>query len=178
MYPALTEKRKLRIRTLPVGGVLLVFMITMQASAQKTTVTVTARTAPKVHQNEIKYVSPIFGKQMYEAYCAVCHGANAKGNGPGAAALQPKPADLSTLSARNGGRFPKYHIRYLLTDLDLYSDHAGSDMPSWGPAFKSLDKNQPEVVGLRARNLMAYLESMQAPPANAGTDPGSSAKPR
>ena len=178
MYPALTEKRKLRIRTLPVGGVLLVFMITMQASAQKTTVTVTARTAPKVHQNEIKYVSPIFGKQMYEAYCAVCHGANAKGNGPGADAFQPKPADLSTLSAENGGKFPKYRVRYLLTDLDLYSDHAGSDMPSWGPAFKSLDKNQPEVVGLRARNLMAYLESMQAPPANAGTDPGSSAKPR
>jgi mono/diheme cytochrome c family protein len=179
MYPALLGKRKSRILTLWIRAVLLLIVaLAMQASAQKTTVTVTAKTGPKVHQNEIKYVSPVSGKEMYEAYCASCHGANGNGNSPAATVLVPRPTDLTLLSCRNGGGFPRDRVRYLLTDLDLYSEHGAKDMPSWGPALKSLQKSHPELVGLRVQNLMAYLETMQAPPDNAGTDPGSSAKHR
>jgi mono/diheme cytochrome c family protein len=178
MYPALIEKRKLRLLTLSIRAVLLIVLIQMQASAQKTTLTVTAKTAAKVHQSEIKYVSPVSGKQMYETYCAGCHGANAGGKAPAAAALVPRPTDLTLLSKQNGGRFPKDRVRYRLTDLDLYSERRANDMPCWGPALKSLQQNHPELVGLRVQNLMAYLETMQAPTANAGTDPESSAKRR
>ena len=31
------------------------------------------------------------GKNIYEANCAACHGINGEGDGPGAAALDPKP---------------------------------------------------------------------------------------
>lgn len=35
------------------------------------------------------------GQKIYTEYCAVCHGSSGKGDGQGAAALQPKPADFT-----------------------------------------------------------------------------------
>lgn len=35
------------------------------------------------------------GGQLYQQSCAICHGAEGKGNGPAAAALTPKPTDLT-----------------------------------------------------------------------------------
>ena len=37
------------------------------------------------------------GEVMYKQYCAACHGANAKGNGPAASNFKTRPADLTTL---------------------------------------------------------------------------------
>ncbi len=35
------------------------------------------------------------GKNLYENKCQMCHGADGKGNGPAAAAFNPKPADFT-----------------------------------------------------------------------------------
>lgn len=35
------------------------------------------------------------GKEKFDAFCVACHGAGGKGDGPAAAALDPKPRDLS-----------------------------------------------------------------------------------
>lgn len=42
------------------------------------------------------------GKQVYDTYCALCHGPTGKGDGPGAAALDPKPRDLSSAEIMQG----------------------------------------------------------------------------
>ncbi|MDQ7801601.1 MAG: cytochrome c [Armatimonadota bacterium] len=34
------------------------------------------------------------GHQLYRAHCAVCHGSEGRGDGPAAASLVPRPADL------------------------------------------------------------------------------------
>lgn len=36
------------------------------------------------------------GQKLFEQYCANCHGKNGQGDGPLAAALNPKPANLAT----------------------------------------------------------------------------------
>jgi cytochrome c553 len=36
-----------------------------------------------IFQSEIATIDPAAGKPIYEQYCATCHGANGKGNGPG-----------------------------------------------------------------------------------------------
>lgn len=35
------------------------------------------------------------GREIYDIRCAACHGAEGRGNGPAAAAITPKPRDLS-----------------------------------------------------------------------------------
>jgi mono/diheme cytochrome c family protein len=46
------------------------------------------------------------GDVMYKQFCAACHGAHARGNGPAASALKIQPPDLTTLAKRHGGKFP------------------------------------------------------------------------
>ena len=46
----------------------------------------------------------------YATYCSACHGAGGKGDGEIAADLSKKPADLTRLSARNGGVFPTTRV--------------------------------------------------------------------
>ena len=47
---------------------------------------------------------------MYQAYCAACHGADGKGDGPASAALKSRPSDLTNLAKRNGGKFPELKV--------------------------------------------------------------------
>ncbi|WP_412507355.1 c-type cytochrome [Roseovarius sp. SYSU LYC5161] len=50
--------------------------------------------------------SPQAGKRHYVSNCAVCHGLTGRGDGPLASVLATRPADLTRLSAQNGGSFP------------------------------------------------------------------------
>jgi len=55
-------------------------------------------------------LNPAAGREIFREYCSVCHGLNGRGNGPAAEALRTAPSDLTTLSARNGGRFPAAEV--------------------------------------------------------------------
>src|SRR5215472_152450 len=70
---------------------------------------------PQAGKTEIKkvpatYTNPTSGRQMYDAYCASCHGQGGKGNGPAAPALKTMPTDLTQLAMNNGGVFPETHV--------------------------------------------------------------------
>src|SRR5215469_9126552 len=54
--------------------------------------------------------SPVSGQQMFNEYCVACHGKDAKGAGPAASALNKTPADLTTLTVRNKGKFPELRV--------------------------------------------------------------------
>jgi mono/diheme cytochrome c family protein len=51
------------------------------------------------------------GKLDFRRYCAQCHGMDGTGDGPVAAALKKKPANLTLLSKNNGGVFPEKEVR-------------------------------------------------------------------
>lgn len=170
MYPALTKSHRFTSAKRLVGVAFCGAIFALCSSAQSTTTTASARTVPKIAHAQIKYVSPTSGKQMYEAYCASCHGADGRGNATAAAALTQPPADLTLLASRNGGEFPTYRVRSVLIDQDFYHDRTADTMPVWAPAFKSLQQNHPDIVWLRVHNLVAYLKTMQPSPANAGYD--------
>ena len=46
------------------------------------------------------------GEIEYQNYCAVCHGADGKGQGIMNKYLTVRPADLTQLAKKNGGTFP------------------------------------------------------------------------
>jgi len=118
-------------------------------------------------KSEVKRVpvpatSAASGKQMFEAYCASCHGTAGKGNGPAAAALKSAPADLTGLSKKNGGRFPSDRVSSILRGQATVTAHGNRDMPVWGPVFWHMSQGHESEVQQRIANLTRYIESLQA----------------
>lgn len=112
----------------------------------------------------LKYVPPenisaAKGPDMFRAYCAVCHGLDGRGGGPASDSLKKRPADLTQLSRKNGGRFPALHVANVIQGADVVGAHGSRDMPVWGSVFRTLGDNA--TVKLRIDNLTAYLESLQ-----------------
>lgn len=117
-------------------------------------------------QKEIKHVpikqtSPASGQEMFKAYCAVCHGANGQGNGPAAQALKTPPADLATLAANNGGKYPALKISAIIRGEDAVPAHGSKEMPIWGNLFWELSAGHESEVQQRVANLNQYMASLQ-----------------
>lgn len=106
---------------------------------------------------------PSAGKSLYRIYCLNCHGEGARGDGPMAEVLKTRPADLTRLTERNEGRFPKEEIRRTIDGRREVLSHGSRQMPIWGLEFQQVDRdtNQEEEVRARIRHLVEYLESIQ-----------------
>jgi mono/diheme cytochrome c family protein len=102
------------------------------------------------------------GKQMYESYCAVCHGKDAKGNGPAASAMKTAPTDLSQLAKNAGGKYPAAHVAAVIRGQASTPSHGSQDMPVWGPLFSSISQGRQAQVHQRVTNLVDYIEGVQA----------------
>jgi hypothetical protein len=76
------------------------------------------------------------GKKDFESKCAACHGSSGKGDGPQAALLATKPADLTMLTKRNGGVFPAQRIREIIDGRFEVEAHGPRTMPVWGREFE------------------------------------------
>jgi|SRR5579862_1421585 len=100
------------------------------------------------------------GVDLYQRYCAVCHGKDGKGGGPAAAALKAAPIDLTQLSLKNSGKFPVGSVRQLLGGGSSVPAHGSQEMPIWGPVFRAMNPNE-SIAKLRVDNLVRYLESIQ-----------------
>lgn len=117
--------------------------------------------AVKIKRAPAPSTSAASGSEMFTAYCASCHGSDAKGGGPAAAALKQKPADLTLLAQKNGGKYPVGLLPTTLADVNA-NVHGSREMPIWGPVFSSVSHNDPMVVKLRIDNISRYIESLQA----------------
>lgn len=102
------------------------------------------------------------GKEMYDSYCAVCHGKDAKGNGPAASAMKTPPNDLTQLAKNNGGKYPAAHVAAVLRGQAMTPSHGSQDMPIWGPLFSSISQGHDAQVHQRITNLVNYVEGVQA----------------
>lgn len=110
-----------------------------------------------IHKTE-----PTNGKAMYASYCAVCHGVEARGNGPVASELTTPPPDLTMQSRNNHGRYPEAHIAAVLRFGARPPAHGSAVMPVWGSILGKMDQANPEETLLRISNLSRYLQSIQA----------------
>ena len=117
---------------------------------------------PEIKHAPAPPTSAASGKEMFVAYCASCHGTDAKGNGPAAAALNSKPADLTALAKNNGGKFPADRVMSILRGEATVTAHGNRDMPVWGPVFWKMSQGHPAELQQRVTNLTHYLESLQA----------------
>jgi len=100
------------------------------------------------------------GDDLYREFCAVCHGVDAKGNGPAADALKTRPTDLTQISRKNSSKFPTIQIQRIVSGDDVITAHGTADMPTWGDAFRSISSNGT-FAEMRVRALVEYLKQIQ-----------------
>jgi mono/diheme cytochrome c family protein len=113
-------------------------------------------------------LSVALGAEDFETYCASCHGESGVGDGPVAEYLALEPADLTKLSRKNGGPFPRERVAAIIDGREAVKVHGPRDMPVWGDWFNA----EAEAPGLRAQErelvvqaridaLVSYIETIQ-----------------
>lgn len=111
---------------------------------------------PKVKLAPAPVTNASDGAEMYQSYCAACHGKAGKGDGPAAPALKTKPVDLTQLSRMHGGSFSAKDFEDKINGQGMMPAHGSSAMPVWGPVFRTIGNDT-----LRIYNLRKYVESLQ-----------------
>ena len=109
------------------------------------------------------YTNPAAAHSLYVNHCASCHGADMKGAPAAAQVLPQAPPDLTTITARNHGTFPK---------LQVYEAIAGrhhtivgqdpADMPGWAIVFRDMYQGDQGKQKLALVNLVSIIEAQQA----------------
>jgi mono/diheme cytochrome c family protein len=110
------------------------------------------------------------GAFLYATYCASCHGAGARGDGPAAQALVKPPPDLTLLAARHGEPLERERIAEL---IDGRTAHGPREMPVWGRRLyagereASSSDHGPSGLALESARrgtillILDYLETLQ-----------------
>lgn len=110
------------------------------------------------------------GEQEFMEYCAQCHGTDATGNGPVAAELRHKPANLTLLAKKHRGIFPRKAVHDFIVGTKSMASHGTREMPVWGYAFlfrqgamggPFVPISTPDEVDARIDRLVAYIRSIQ-----------------
>lgn len=106
----------------------------------------------------------------FRLYCSTCHGENGRGDGPKTFGLSVPPPDLTGLSRRNGGAFPRERLQAIIDGRETLKNHGEREMPVWGVWFKmeaEEDLGGAEgdegTVQRRIRALIDFLETLQSP---------------
>jgi mono/diheme cytochrome c family protein len=104
------------------------------------------------------------GEELFQVFCASCHGTQARGDGPVATTLKERVPDLTRIAAANGGTFPTRRVRDTIDGQNLPRVHGTRAMPVWGWDFYAIDRPDPvrreranELIG----KLVEYLASIQ-----------------
>lgn len=87
------------------------------------------------------------GKAKYQQFCSACHGQQGKGDGPGAASLNPKPQDHT-----NKEHMSKLTDDYLFKIIKMGGGAVGKSptMPPWGGALSDAD----------IKNIVAFIRTL------------------
>jgi mono/diheme cytochrome c family protein len=105
------------------------------------------------------------GRNLFATYCASCHGATGRGNGPAAEELRRRPTDLTQLAKHNGGIFNGARI-HSIVDGRAVKAHGTIEMPVWGDAFKWREGLPEDAIKARIEALVRYLETIQERPSH------------
>ncbi|MEM9580737.1 MAG: c-type cytochrome [Pseudomonadota bacterium] len=124
-------------------------------------ITITAALAGCMGQPQVN------GRQLYMQHCAGCHGLTGHGDGRMGHGLVTRPADLTRLSARNGGTYPR---DFVLSKMDGYAAgaHNTSAMPEFGKLLRGRTVKMQNADGSETpvpEPLLAisqYLERLQS----------------
>lgn len=107
------------------------------------------------------------GARLFMNHCAACHGADAEGGGPVAAAMQTTVPNLRTLAQRNGGTFPTDSVTAYIDGREIKAAHGDRQMPIWGEVFRGPEQGTAQrTIRERIAALVLFLKGIQYPARN------------
>jgi mono/diheme cytochrome c family protein len=124
------------------------------------TVLVTLGGAP-VHAADYLAMS---GQQLYERFCASCHGLEGRGDGPVAQTFSSKVPDLTLIARRHGGEFQRDWVERTIDGRHKIGAHGAYRMPVWGEDFSRAEIGNPDAERATRTiiaRLVDYLETLQ-----------------
>lgn len=104
------------------------------------------------------------GSQLYQRFCASCHGAGGFGDGPVAVSFKTMMPDLTGLQRRSRGRFPEDRVRRIIDGRQMFPAHGSREMPVWGHEFaagQGADQAAQAEAARMVDRLVQYLHSIQ-----------------
>jgi mono/diheme cytochrome c family protein len=110
------------------------------------------------------------GAELFDRYCAACHGSEGRGDGPVAESLNRRVPDLTRLARDAGGEFPALRVRETIDGRAMVMAHGTRRMPVWGYEFwveEGADVVAEDTARQIIDRILAYVESIQTAP-----DPG------
>ena len=138
------------------AGALVAIVVAMILTSRKADLNEGKKGLPQA----TRLIESIQGPDLFQAYCATCHGPDGKGGGPVAVALKGPVPDLTRISQRSGGAFPAARVQRIIAGEERISAHGSREMPLWGPIFQRIAWDQ-DVGRLCIYNLTKHLESLQ-----------------
>ncbi len=115
----------------------------------------------KIKEVPVQATQTLNGADLFNTYCASCHGKDGKGAGPAADALKKHPTDLTQLARKNSGKFDALKIQNMITGSDVIAAHGSRDMPTWGTVLGSMSSDEG-TRKIRISSLVDYIAKMQA----------------
>jgi mono/diheme cytochrome c family protein len=97
------------------------------------------------------------GAELYQRFCASCHGTDGRGDGPVAPALKILVPDLTRLTRRRGDDFPLERVRRIIDGRDIFAAHGSRQMPIWGYEFATATSTEPDAGASTAATLIDRL---------------------
>jgi mono/diheme cytochrome c family protein len=103
---------------------------------------------------------PMSGQELFQVFCAACHGPAGKGDGPVAGELRRHVPDLTLLTRTSGGAFPITKVERAIDGDEILISHGTRDMPIYGDLFRAIRRDEV-FVKQRVALLTGYIESIQ-----------------
>ncbi|HEU4620190.1 MAG TPA: c-type cytochrome [Gammaproteobacteria bacterium] len=107
------------------------------------------------------------GQELFDRFCASCHGDSGRGDGPVAFSLAIAVPDLTRITERYGGQFPADRVYQTIDGRVAVEAHGTRPMPVWGYEFWTAEGADAEAEA-QARTiinrLVEYVRSIQRTP--------------
>jgi mono/diheme cytochrome c family protein len=106
------------------------------------------------------------GEELYRRFCASCHGAQGRGDGPVASSFKVEVPDLTLLARRAGGVFPRERVVRIIDGRHIIGAHGSRTMPVWGEAFGRAERGSPDAeraTRILIDRIAGHIEQLQKP---------------
>lgn len=106
------------------------------------------------------------GQELYSRFCASCHGISGRGDGPVSKSIRVEVPDLTLVSRRAGGKYPRPRIVQIIDGRHIIGAHGTRTMPVWGEDLSRLEIGNPDAERasrIVIEKLADYVSLLQKP---------------